>query len=143
MSNKSLQAFEIAVGEIGVREIVGGLHSERVLEYHKATKLKAKDDETSWCASFMIYCFKKAGVKIPKKVNASARSLLHFGKPTTDPKVGDIAVFWRGSYDSWMGHGGFFAGREGKYIIVLGGNQGNKVCYKHIPESKLLGFRRV
>lgn len=141
MIPKRFKAYEVAVGEIGVKEIVGGEHSKRVLEYHDTTDLDADNDETAWCASFVNWCLMKAGMKGTGK--AHARSFLKIGKRVKNPKVGDLVVTWRGSRDSWMGHVGFFAGIEGKRVIILGGNQGNKVCYSHYPLVKVLEYRRV
>ncbi len=133
--------YAIAVKEIGVKEITGEKHNPRILEYHSTTSLKASTDEISWCAAFVNWCLKKANVRGTNLANA--RSFLTWGKSVTEPKKGDICVFWRGRVDSWQGHVGFYAGETSTHILVLGGNQGNEVCIKKYPKSQLLEFRRL
>ena len=141
MNLKTAFAFNIAMGEIGVKEVNGTGNNPRVLEYHQATSLKASDDETSWCSSFMNFCFLRAGLKGSGR--ADAKSWLTIGIEVTEPELGDVVILWRGSPDSWMGHVGFYAGRDGDNIILLGGNQGDRVCYQSFPKSRLIGYRRV
>ncbi len=94
---------------------------------------------TAWCAGFVNAIEKKCGRKGTGKLNA--RSYLKYGTPVTTPKLGDIVVFKRGN-SSWEGHVGYFMLEDSNGILVLGGNQSNKVCYKYYPEASLLGFRR-
>ena len=133
--------YALAVKEIGVKEIPGSKHNARILEYHSAVSMKATADEVSWCSAFVNWCLKRGNVRGTNLANA--RSFLSWGKKVTDPKKGDICVFWRGAQDSWQGHVGFYAGETKSAIIVLGGNQGNEVCYKKYPKSQLLEFRRL
>jgi len=72
----------------------------------------------------------------------AARSWLKWGKPVSKPLPGDVAVFWRESPSSWKGHVGFYLGEVGGYVVVLGGNQGNKVSVRYYKRSQLLGYRR-
>lgn len=133
--------YEIALKELGVSEIVGKKHNSRILEYHKATSLQASDDETAWCSSFVNWCLKGAGIAGTNKANA--RSFLNWGSVVSEPKTGDVVVFWRGKKDGWQGHVAFYVSHDSKYITVLGGNQSNKVCYAKYPASQLLGYRRL
>jgi uncharacterized protein (TIGR02594 family) len=86
--------------------------------------LPNKGDETPWCAAFVNFCLAVAGR--PIEWSAWALDFVNYGKPTTDPNVGDIVVFSRPG----GGHVGFYLGRykdgTGKDIgtLVLGGNQG-------------------
>jgi len=129
----------IALKEIGVKEIPGKEHNPRVLEYQQACTLKAADDETAWCSSFVNWCVQKSGWVPTHKANA--RSWLKWGYKTRVPQRGAVVVFWRGSPSSWKGHVGFFIKENAKYIWVLGGNQNNKVCIRKYPREKLLQFR--
>lgn len=133
--------YSFARMELGVKEVPGEKHNPRIIEYHSAVSMKAQADEVAWCAAFVNWCLKKANVRGTGLANA--RSFLLWGKKVTDPKKGDICVFWRGREDSWQGHVGFYAGEYGKYILVLGGNQGNEVSIKRYPKSQLLEFRRL
>lgn len=130
-----------ALNEVGVKEIAGNAHNPRILEYHKATDLKGNTDEIAWCSAFVNWCFKETHQKGTNKANA--RSWLDWGNVVTEPKKGDVVIFWRGSKTSWQGHVGFFVEETKDSIIVLGGNQGNEVNFSHYKKSQLLGYRRM
>jgi len=42
-----------AMKEIGQSEIGGSSHNARIIAYHATTTLRASDDETPWCSSFV------------------------------------------------------------------------------------------
>ncbi|MCB1713295.1 MAG: hypothetical protein KDH96_12745, partial [Candidatus Riesia sp.] len=65
------------------------------------------------------------------------------GTPVTEPKIGDIVVFWRGTRDGWQGHVAFYIREDADGIFVLGGNQSNQVCIAEYPKNQLLGYRRI
>lgn len=131
--------YEFAKKEVGVREVIGNLHNKRVLEYHATTTLKATDDETSWCSSFVNWCVVQAGLRGTN--SAAARSWLTWGHETKEPKEGDIVVFKRGNPPS--GHVAFFVKKEGNLIHVLGGNQSDQVKVSAYKAEDLLSYRRV
>lgn len=134
--------YEIAVNEIGVKEVPGSANNPRIIEYHQATELKASLDEVSWCAAFVNWCLNKAFIKGTYKANA--RSFCQWGTRVTDaPKKGDICVFWREKPTSWKGHVAFYVGETKEHYIVLGGNQGNEVCIREYPKFQLIDIRRV
>ncbi len=134
--------LKTAKADIGIKEIKGELHNPKVLQYAKdAGVFGISDDETSWCALFTNAHLERSGN--PGTKSAVARSFETWGKPVKKPKPGDVAVFWRVSPTDWRGHVGFFMGftKEGD-ILVLGGNQGNKVSIAPYPKEKLIGFRK-
>jgi len=133
--------YQIAMKELGVKEVVGKNHNPRVIQYHDATSLDATSDEIAWCSSFANWCMKQAGIKGTN--SASARSWLNWGKKVIVPEVGDVVIFWRGKKDGWQGHVAFFSSEDSKYVTVLGGNQSDSVCYAKYPKSQLLGYRRA
>ena len=94
---------------------------------------------TAWCAGFVNAIEKQCGRKGTDALNA--RSYLKYGTPVTTPQLGDIVVFKRGN-SSWEGHVGYYMSQSDSGILVLGGNQSNKVCYKYYPKASLLGYRR-
>lgn len=53
LSQELPEHLKIAMKELGVRELAGSKHNPRIIEYHKATSLKATQDEVSWCSSFV------------------------------------------------------------------------------------------
>lgn len=133
--------YEIALKEVGTHEVKGKGHNARILEYHKATSLKATEDEVSWCSAFVNWCLKQAGIIGTGKANA--RSWLTWGiSVKAHPELGDICVFWRVDPNGWQGHVGFYAGEDATHIFVLGGNQGDEVCIKKYAKSSLLDIRR-
>lgn len=145
MTTPSAAAFEAASKYIGLEEYPGARHNETVVGFAKAVGHGwVEDDETPWCASFAGAVLAQVGLPHTGKLNA--RSYLNWGEEVAleYAKPGDVVVFWRGSPDSWKGHVGFYAGRDGNgNIQVLGGNQGNKVSKAPYPESRLLGVRRA
>lgn len=131
--------FDIAVKEIGVKEVSGSGDNPRIVQYHKSTTLSAPDasqDETPWCSSFVNWCVEKSGNAGTD--SAWARSWLNWGKRTTTPVVGCIVVFERGA---GFGHVGFFISKNSTAITILGGNMSNAVRIDDYPVSRLLGYR--
>jgi uncharacterized protein (TIGR02594 family) len=135
-------AAEIAFRELlaGVHEVAGREHNARILEYHRATRLRASDDETSWCAAFVNWSLLQAGVEGTNAANA--RSFMDWGVAAEAPKPGDIVVLWRGKRDGWQGHVGFYLGRSNGRVYILGGNQGDAVSVDAFHEDRVLGYRR-
>lgn len=132
--------FDIAKNELGVREVEGSGDSPRVVQYLRSTSLggaMASNDETPWCSAFVNFCVEQAG--FAGTDNSMARSWLKWGRKTDKPVTGCIAVFSRGNPPS--GHVAFFVSETNDEIKVLGGNQGNKVCYAHYPKNRLLEYR--
>ncbi|MDD3412377.1 MAG: TIGR02594 family protein [Lachnospiraceae bacterium] len=133
--------YQIAEKYIGLKEIEGPKHNETIVNFHKRISGTAHPDETSWCAAFVGCCLLDAG--LPSSGSLAARSYQKYGDPALKPQIGDIVVFTRGNKNSWQGHVGFYAGEKGDYIMVLGGNQGNQVCVRAYPKSRLLATRRA
>ncbi len=134
----------IAFAELGIKEIKGNKHNERILEYAEEAGMGwVNDDETPWCSIFVNWVCKKAGLPLSNKANA--RSWVHVGETTTSPFPGDVVVFWRGSVTSWEGHVGFFLGFSDDLskVFCLGGNQGNSVSIEAYGIGKVLRFQRL
>lgn len=131
--------LKTAVGEIGVKEAVGGKHNPQILAYHKATSLRAESDETPWCAAFVNWCLAQCNVKGTNMANA--RSFLGWGKSLETPKAGCIVVF-SSSRGPRSGHVGFYVGENPNGTVrVLGGNQGDQVSVASYPAEKVLAYR--
>lgn len=132
--------FEIAKLEEaeGVDEVRGAEHNPRIVEYHQTTSLKATDDETPWCSSFVNWCIERAGIAGTR--SAAARSWLRWGRSLADPLPGCIVVLRRGTNPS-QGHVGFYVSGDGNRLLLLGGNQGNRVSISSYPKASLLSFR--
>lgn len=136
-------AYKMARAELGVRELKAGQNADIVQYFADVGHAWVKDDETAWCAAFMGSMLKRAG--FPHTGALNARSYLEWGAPIAldEAREGDVLVFWRGSRDGWQGHVGFFVRREGKNLIVLGGNQSDQVNEQAYREARLLGVRRL
>lgn len=138
-----MKVIEIALSQIGIKEISGSRDNPEVLKYFDeigfdGSRLK---DETAWCSAFANWVCKKSGLPYTCKLNA--RSWLNVGCKTNTPRLGDVVVFWRESPKSWKGHVGFFIRETSRYIYVLGGNQSNQVKISAYPKSRLLEYRRL
>lgn len=128
----------IAFAEYGVREIAGKPSNPRIVEYAATTSLKATDDETPWCSSFVSYVLTKAGYESTH--SAAARSWLTAGQPCP-PRFGAICVFKRPGTPT-SGHVAFLVDRpNANVMLVLGGNQTNRVCCASYRVQDLLDVR--
>lgn len=137
-----MKAYEFALIEYGLKEIVGVKHNAKILQFFKDIGHKwVKDDETAWCAAFANWCLKQQGLPHTGKLNA--RSFLDYGQPTKNPVLGDVVVLWRISRDSVFGHVGFFINETETGINILGGNQANQVNIQTFPKTQLLGYRKT
>lgn len=136
--------LDIALNEQGVSEVRGESHNPRIIQYAKDIGQSwVQDDETAWCSIFVNWCALKSGCEMSGKLNA--RSWLDVGEKIEqgNQEPGDVAIFWRGSKDSWKGHVAIYQYEDEDYYYVLGGNQGNMVKVAAYAKSRLLGFRRV
>jgi len=128
----------------GVRDIVGPLHEQKVLEFFRTVgNYSVKEDEVSWCSVFIGSCAKNVGLQYTKL--ATARSWLNIGNVVTDPRPGDIVVFWRDDPNSWKGHVSIYLGQnqETNEVYALGGNQNDEVCILTYRLDTVLGYRRL
>jgi len=127
----------IALREIGEKEILGELDNPRISEY-LATVNMAGDDEIPWCAAFVNWVLKEAGIGGTNRANA--KSYLTWGYEINDPILGAICVFHRGS-KSWQGHVGISIDETKSYIYILSGNQEDRVSVRPYRKNKLAGIR--
>jgi uncharacterized protein (TIGR02594 family) len=97
-----------------------------------------------WCAAFANAILNRLGYEGTNSL--MARSFLHYGSPTKQPKVGDIVITKRGN-GSLAGHVGFFEGYEEvdgvKYVKIFGGNTDKMVSTGWFPVTAVLGFRKI
>lgn len=134
--------LNIALSQVGVKEIVGRKHNPIIVNYAKEIGHSwVTTDETAWCSIFANWVAKKSGLKHSNKLNA--RSWLKVGVKVEKPEIGDVAVFWRGSREDWRGHVAFYISETRTHIYVLGGNQRNSVCIMAYPKYRLLEYRKI
>lgn len=132
--------LRLALSSLGLSEISGSQHNPLILQWWKAIRAPFTDDETPWCAAFVGGVLEHCGLRSTR--SAAARSYQNWGTKLDGPCVGAVVVFWRGSPNSAKGHVGFVVGRD-KFnnLLVLGGNQGNKVSIKAFPYGRVIGYR--
>jgi uncharacterized protein (TIGR02594 family) len=125
----------VAESQLGTKEIKGKKHNPVVLQYHATTTLKATDDETPWCSSFVNWVMQQSGRQGTN--SAMALSWKSWGQKLTKPAYGSIAVFdWGGN----KGHVGFIVGKSGDNLIILGGNQKNEVNKTSFSANKVIAY---
>jgi len=125
---------------IGEREIKGGKHNPKIVQWWKDIGAPwFTDDETAWCGAFVGGVLKEAGFAVPAKgAGASARAWNDYGVKLSKPAVGCIVVFSRDG----GGHVGFVVGKDQKgNLMVLGGNQGDAVNIKPFALNRVVGYR--
>ena len=142
--------MEIAISELGVHEDSRpGKHTARIIEYHKTTTLKASDDETPWCSSFVNWVMVQSGRRGTN--NALAKSWLNWGQEVSTPTPGVIVVIKKktsgttnatGSRTGF--HVGFYISSSPTIIEILGGNQNDRVKKSNflLNSYEIKGYRK-
>jgi len=143
-------AFELAERFVGIQEIGGQVDNPQIMAMLRLDNSWPQNDEVPWCSAFANYICWLA--RLPRSKDLRARSWLTIGKGITLDKAvpGDIVVLQRGQGEQpgpevidAPGHVGFYAGRIGDMIEVLGGNQSDTVKISRYPKSRLLSVRRL
>ena len=142
--------YDIAVAEIGVKELLGpNKNNKRIIEYHGTTTLGAKTDEVPWCSSFVNWVMIQSGIKGTN--NALAKSWATWGQEIKTPAKGDIVVIKRINKNSDKAtgsstgyHVGFYVTSNNAVISILGGNQGNQVKKSNflLKSYDIIAYRR-
>ncbi len=122
--------------EVGVHETPGEASTERILQYHRETKLQATSDEVPWCASFVCAMLEWSGVPSPRSARAS--DFLKWGITIQKPILGCIVVLSRGVD---LFHVGFYVHETDSRITILGGNQKDAVNEMSFLKEHIVGYR--
>lgn len=122
---------------IGTKEIPGPKHNSKILNWWKAIKRGGiKSDEIPWCAAFVGGCLEAVGI-ISSRFE-SAASYKTWGMGLKTPIYGCVAVFTRNG----GGHVGFVVGLDTRgRLMILGGNQGDKVSIAPFDRSRVVAYR--
>jgi uncharacterized protein (TIGR02594 family) len=132
--------LDVAWAEVGIQETSGADATPEILAFFRdAGRPDIASDETAWCAAFVGACLERAGIPqtIPPAEALLARAYLKVGQEIPSPRIGCIVVLSRGS-DPRAGHVGFCVGITDTHVVLLGGNQGNKVSTQHYPRARIL-----
>lgn len=127
---------------MGTREVVGpNRNNPIILDWADDLDLHYPGDEIPWCGLFVAHCI---GTTMPGEPLPSnplrARDWERFGD-STEPRLGAILCFWRGSKASGLGHVGFYNAETDDSYRVLGGNQSNSVCLAWVAKNRLTKAR--
>ena len=146
----NITEFDLAQRFIGIKEIGGSVDNPMITAMLKLDNDWPENDEVPWCSAFVNYICWLA--RLPRSKSLRARSWLTVGKgiQLDEAVPGDIIVLKRGAGNQpgpevlkAPGHVGFYAGRFGEFIEVLGGNQSDTVKVSRYPAKRLLGVRRL
>lgn len=152
MSVKPIEitAYQLAERFVGLSEVSGPVSDPTILAMLRLDQAWPEGDETPWCSAFVNYIAWM--LRLPRSKRLNARSWLGIGVPVMlgDAEAGfDVAIFSRGSNAPGPevldapGHVAFLGSVDGPSLLVLGGNQGDRVSLARYPISRLLGIRRL
>ena len=143
--------YDKALLEVGViANLDKKVNTQRIVDYHQTTTLKAKSDNTAWCAAFVNWCLIQGGKTGCN--SAAAIDWLNYGQKLDVPRVGAITVIqnpeMKKKYDASTGtasgnHVSFFVRKSSAYITLFGGNQTHQVKESNYPLASwnVLGYR--
>lgn len=142
-------AFDLAQRFVGVRELPGGADNPFILSFLRLDTGWPEHDEIAWCSAFVNYIAWL--LRLPRSKSLGARSWLLVGESIDimDARTGfDVVILKRGdgpdaSVINAPGHVGFYAGRQGGNVMVLGGNQSDSVRVSSFSSMGILGVRRL
>ncbi|RZF64486.1 LysM peptidoglycan-binding domain-containing protein [Sphingomonas populi] len=127
--------------DAGVAEFNPG-SNPRIVEYLATCKglsaAQRNDDNTAWCSAFVNWCMVNAG----KKGTDSAWALdwRGWGVEDPSPKRGSVVVWERIVGGKVLGHVSYLLDDQGAKLLVLGGNQSNRVHRALYPRDGKLGL---
>lgn len=98
---------------------------------------RADDSAVSWCGAYIRLCLHACKLTYPKEWYR-AKSYLELPVKLDQPAYGCIVVFDRAG----GGHVGFVVGKDRfNNLMVLGGNQGDRVCIRPFSRDRVVGYR--
>lgn len=127
--------LQVARKEYGVEEKPGRADNPRIKFYHSFTAGGESPDSVPWCASFACACLELAGILSPR--SKAAASFRQWGEELEFGELGCIVVMTR----TGGNHVGFYIDENDFGVLVLGGNQSDKVCDKWFPWEIITNFR--
>ena len=144
--------YDLALRFVGLAELPGPKHNGFISWCHSLCSLSPDTpDEVPWCSSFLNGL--AWILRLPRSKSAAARSWLEVGIPVEleEARQGDVIIFKRGSgiqpgpeiTRGAPGHVALYAGREGAFVLALGGNQNNEVSIGRYAAANVLGVRRL
>lgn len=156
MSKSNWTALDCARQYIGMREVPGHKANPAILAMLQMDMKWPEDDATPWCSGFANWVAWNMGLERTKSLRA--RSWLFVGTPVLLENVGSngypgmgnsVVILSRGRWAPGPevlkapGHVGFVADISGERVLVLGGNQSDKVSERWYPRHRVLGIRKL
>lgn len=151
----NLTALDVARAYLGVHERAGELDNPLIQHWLTLCAFdEDAHDEIAWCSAFANGVVNVFGGRVQRSGSAMARSWLRIGQRValTDARPGwDVVIFKRGDgpqpgvevLDA-PGHVAFFVARlEDGSVLVLGGNQSDRVSYAAYPAGRVLAVQRL
>ncbi|WP_291714357.1 hypothetical protein [Bradyrhizobium sp.] len=133
--------FAWALHEIGAHEDPGN-RGPIVQRYIDLAHCGAQGDP--WCAIFANAALEASGVAGTRSPSSQSFRTHPAFVQLQGPALGCLAVFWRGSPDSGLGHVGFYRGEDGGHVWTLGGNENDMVQIEALPKQSssfgLIGY---
>jgi len=135
-ADNNTDILKVARSQIGCGETIANNHGKDVEKYLRNT------ERWPWCAGFVSYCLKEAGLN--KKYTLRAKNFLTYGKEVETPIPGDIVVFTR----KGGGHVGIVEEVKEDCYITIEGNVGaypakvKRITHKY-NEKNFMAFIRV
>lgn len=134
----------IAQTKLGLKEVPGPKANLAIVEFLKSTNIGHPadlSDETAWCSAYVNWVIQEARKLAPEidreTDSAAALSWALWGQELEYGCYGCIVVMTRpGGH-----HVGFYVSEDDAGVLVLGGNQGDQVCYRHFPWDMITNFR--
>ena len=144
-------AFDIAQRFVGIKEVGGSVDNPQIMAMLKLDNDWPEADEVPWCSAFANYVAWL--LRLPRSKSLRARSWLQVGRGILLDNAApgyDVVILKRGKGEqpgpeviNAPGHVGFYAGRFGDFVEVLGGNQSDTVKISRYPVKNILGVRRL
>lgn len=127
----------VARSNLHIAEIPGKETAPKIAQWLLNLKAWWRDDETPWCGVFVAECMRQAHLSIPKHWYR-ALAWNDWGLRLNSPTLGCVVTFAR----QGGGHVGFYVGNdESGRLMILGGNQGNRVSIAPFDVSRVSGYR--
>jgi uncharacterized protein (TIGR02594 family) len=129
--------FDLAMTQIGVREVAGAGNSPTVMDYLAEASGQQLPDATPWCAGFVGAMLARSGYR--PSGSLMARSYLDWGAMLDKPRRGCVVVLKRGAPPA--GHVGLAVEWNGATVKILGGNQSDAVSIATFSRASIIGYR--
>jgi uncharacterized protein (TIGR02594 family) len=126
----------VALREYEQARLIAPNSNPRILEYLSSVPGGENlNDKVDWASAFAEWTLNQVGISGPKSL--AAKAWVRWGRGVKEPQKGALAIF---NFDGTE-HVGFVLADAGDDLIVLGGNEEQKVQARRYPKSKLITYR--